>query len=62
MLNNNHSLTTNVELFEGGVVLGFNSPNFEWSEVSVVRTLRDLEVFDPMVEWSERSVLSMIVH
>jgi len=35
------------------VVLGLSSPNFEWSEVSVVRTLRNL-VFGPMFEWSEK--------
>ena len=53
------------ELSEGGVVLGLSSPHFEWSEVSVVRTLRNLAVFGPMLEWSEtqeRPVLNTIVH
>ena len=53
------------ELSEGGVVLGLSSPHFEWSEVSVVRKLRNLAVFGPMFEWSEtqeRSVLNTIVH
>ena len=53
------------ELSEDGVVLGLSSPHFEWYEVSVVKTLRNLAVFRPMLEWSEtqeRSVLNTIVH
>jgi hypothetical protein len=53
------------ELSEDGVVLGLSSSHFEWYEVSVVRTLRNLAVFRPMFEWSEtqeRSVLNTIVH
>ena len=53
------------ELSEDGVVLGFSSPHFELSEVSVVRTLHNLAVFGLMFEWSEtqeRSVLNTNVH
>jgi hypothetical protein len=39
------------------VLLVLSNPQYEWYDVSVVTTVRDLAVF-----WSERSALNMIVH